>query len=290
MKKPLILALLTASLSAHAQLNFPPASPEAHFTQQVGFARITVKYERPLARGRKIMGGLVPYNGELWRTGAGDCSTIKFSEDLTIGGQKVPAGNYSLFSIPAADEWTIVLNRDTTMHGTGGYDQAKDLVRFKAKPETTNRFYEAFTIEVQDIVKNNANLYLTWENTSVKIPIQTTADEKIMADIKKKIVDEKGTRPMLLFQAANYYYENDKDINQALTWIQQTTAQEAKANFLLTQARIQMKAGKHSEAIESAKKSAEVARADKNEAAAKIAEAFIADMNKMHGGAMEHKH
>lgn len=290
MKKPLILALLTASLSANAQLNFPPASPEAHFTQQVGFARITVKYERPLARGRKIMGGLVPYNGELWRTGAGDCSTIKFSEDITIGGQKVPAGNYSLFSIPAADEWTIVLNRDTTMHGTGGYDQAKDLVRFKAKPETTNRFYEAFTIEVQDIVKNNANLYLTWENTSVKIPIQTTADEKIMADIKKKIVDEKGTRPMLLFQAANYYYENDKDINQALAWIQQTTAQEAKANFLMTQARIQMKAGKHNEAIESAKKSAEVARADKNEAAAKTAEAFIADMNKMHGGAMEHKH
>ncbi|WP_051210904.1 DUF2911 domain-containing protein [Runella zeae] len=290
MKKPLILALLMASLSVNAQLNFPPASPEAHFTQQVGFARITVKYERPLARGRKIMGGLVPYNGELWRTGAGDCSTIKFSEDLTIGGQKVAAGNYSLFSIPTADEWTIVLNRDTTMHGTGGYDQAKDLVRFKAKPETTNRFYEAFTIEVQDIVKNNANLYLTWENISVKIPIQTTADEKIMADIKKKIVDEKGTRPMLLFQAANYYYENDKDINQALAWIQQTTAQEAKANFLMTQARIQMKAGKHSEAIESAKKSAEVARADKNETAAKIAEAFIADMNKMHGGAMEHKH
>ncbi len=290
MKKPLILALLAASLSANAQLNFPPASPEAHFTQQVGFSRITVKYERPLARGRKIMGGLVPYNGELWRTGAGDCSTIKFSEDLTMGGQKVPAGNYSLFSIPAADEWTIGLNSDTTMHSTGGYDQAKDLVRFKAKPETTNRFYEAFTIEVQDIVKNNANLYLTWENTSVKIPIQTTADEKIMADIKKKIVEEKSTRPMLLFQAANYYYENDKDINQALAWIQQTTAQEAKANFLLTQARIQMKAGKHSEAIESAKKSAEVARADKNEAAAKIAEAFIADINKMHGGTMEHKH
>ena len=290
MKKPLIVALLMASLSANAQLNFPPASPEAHFTQQVGFARITVKYERPLARGRKIMGGLVPYNGELWRTGAGDCSTIKFSEDLTIGGQKIPAGNYSIFSIPSADEWTIVLNRDTTMHGTGGYDQAKDLVRFKAKPEVTNRFYEAFTIEIQDIVKNNANLYLTWENTSVKISIQTTADEKIMADIRKKIVDEKGTRPMLLFQAANYYYENGKDINQALAWIQQTTAQEAKANFLMTQARIQMKAGKHSEAIESAKKSAEVARADKNEAAAKIAEAFIADMNKMHGGAMEHKH
>lgn len=289
MKKSLILAFLAASLSANAQLNFPPASPEAHLIQQVGFARITVKYERPLARGRKIMGDLVPYNGELWRTGAGDCSTIKFSEALTIGGQKVPAGNYSLFSIPNADEWTIVLNRDTTMHGTGGYDQAKDLVRFKAKPEATNRFYEAFTIEIQDIVKNNANLYLTWENTSVKLPIQTTADEKIMAEIKKKIVDEKGTRPLLLFQAANYYYENDKDINQALAWIQQTTAQEAKANFLMTQARIQMKAGKHSEAIASAIKSAEVARADKNEAAAKIAEAFIANMGKMHVGTMEHK-
>ena len=95
---------------------------------------------------------------------------------------------------------------------------------------------------------------------------------------------------MLLFQAANYYYENDKDINQALSWIQQATAQEAKANFLMTQARIQMKAGKHSEAIESAKKSAEVSRTDKNEAAVKAAEAFIADMNKMHSGGMEHKH
>lgn len=283
MKKPLILAFLVASFSANAQLNFPAPSPEAHFMQQVGFTKITVKYERPLARGRKIMGSLVPYNGELWRTGAGDCSTIKWSEDLTIGGQKVAAGNYSLFSIPNADEWTIVLNRDTTMHGTGGYDQAKDVVRFKAKPETTPRFYEAFTIEIQDIVKNNANLYLMWENTAVKIPIQTTADEKIMADIKKKIMDEKGTRPMLLFQAANYYYENDKDINQALAWIQQATAQEQRANFLMTQARIQMKAGKHTDAVESAKKSADLARKDKNEAAVKTAETFIADMEKMHG-------
>jgi len=289
MKKPLIFAFMAIGLSANAQLNFPPPSPEAHFTQQVGFARITVKYERPLARGRKIMGSLVPYNGELWRTGAGDCSTIKFSEEINIGGQKVAAGNYSLFSIPQADEWTIVLNRDTTMHGTGGYDQTKDLVRFKAKPEMTNRYYEAFTIEIQDIIKNNANLYLAWENTSIKIPIQTSADEKIMAEIKKKIMDDKGSRPMLLFQAANYYYENDKDIQQALIWIQQATAQEAKANFLITQARIQMKAGKHSEAIASAKKSAEVARADKNEVAAKIAEAFVADMGNS-SGKMEHKH
>lgn len=175
MKKSLIVPILClVALAINAQTptkSSLPKSYEAAFTQQFGGSEILISYARPLTRGRKIFGALVPFDS-LWRTGANDCTTIKLKEEVLMGDKKIAIGKYSLFSIPNADEWTIILNSETTMHGTTGYDAQKDVVRFNVKPMKTDRFYELFTIEINDInVKGEGFLNLIWENTIVKIPL-----------------------------------------------------------------------------------------------------------------------
>ena len=201
MKKLLIvniLCVLAFALNAQEPAQkILPKSPEAAFTQQFGGSEIQVSYARPLVRGRKIFGGLVPFDS-LWRTGANDCTTIKFKEDVVIGGKKISAGKYSLFSMPSKNDWTIILNSETSMHGTSGYDTQKDVHRFKVKSEKTERFYETFTIEINDIdVQGNAFLNMMWENTMVKIPLTNSvadAAPKAMAatDAKPKMDEHAG--------------------------------------------------------------------------------------------------
>ena len=102
----------------------PVLSPEGSIRQKVGITTISVVYERPAARGRTIFGDLVPY-GKLWRTGAGNCTKIKVGDDVVINDKIVPTGTYSLFAIPDQNEWTIILNTDTTLYGTQGIMKAK---------------------------------------------------------------------------------------------------------------------------------------------------------------------
>jgi hypothetical protein len=181
MKKSLLISTLCFwALTIFAQqptpkvdVKKPTPSPEAAFTQQFGDSEIQVQYARPLARGRKIFGGLIPFDS-LWRTGAGECTTLKTKEDVIIGSKKIGAGKYSLFTIPSANEWTVILNSDVSMHGTNGYDAQKDVHRFTVKPIKTGRFYESFTIEINDFTpQGSASLNILWENTMVQIPLQS---------------------------------------------------------------------------------------------------------------------
>lgn len=226
MKKILLINALCVCFSpmlaqqADKKISFksPTPSPEAQFTQQFGESEIKVTYARPLARGRKVFGGLVPFDS-LWRTGASDCTTLTLKEDVIIGGKKMGAGKYALFTIPKADEWTIILNSNTTQHGAYEYDAKLDVHRFSVKPMKTERFYETFTVEINDFTpRGEAALNLIWENTEVKIPLKSTQDETIMAEIQKRLTDGKEQNGDLQFQAASYFYTTKRDLSQAATW------------------------------------------------------------------------
>jgi Protein of unknown function (DUF2911)/Protein of unknown function (DUF3347) len=189
MKKVLIINMLcflvlAATAQEPAKKSYPKTT-EAAFTQQFGLSEIQVAYARPSARGRKIFGELVPFDS-LWRTGANECTTIKFREEVVMGNKKIAAGKYSLFTIPSAEEWTIILNSETSMHGTSGYDAQKDVHRFKVKSEKIDRFYETFTIEINDFDTNgNAFLNLIWENTIVKIPLKNELESVTSTSVVK---------------------------------------------------------------------------------------------------------
>ena len=212
------LAITAQETAKKVDFKAPTPSPEAAFTQQFGGSEIGVAYARPLARGRKVFGALVPFDS-LWRTGASESTTLKFKEEVIVGDKKMEAGKYALFTIPKADEWTIILNSDVTLHGAFGYDAQKDVHRFTVKPMKTDRFYEVFTIEINDFTpKGDASLNLMWENTMVKIPLKNVQDEAIMTEIQKRVIEGKEQNADVLFQSAAYYYTTQRDLKQAGQW------------------------------------------------------------------------
>lgn len=215
----IILQSLLLSAQDKVQIRVTSASPAASFEQEVGSGKIKITYSRPLVRGRKIFGELVPFD-KLWRTGASDCTVITTSEDISFGNNVLKAGSYSIFSIPSINEWTIIVNSDTTLHGETGYDEKKDIMRFKVPLEKSPNFYETFTIELNDInSKGEAFLKILWENTMVKIPLKSKEDDTIVALIDQHIIKGKTQDANLLFQAANYYYSTNRDYKQAIIWL-----------------------------------------------------------------------
>ncbi|WP_158728382.1 MULTISPECIES: DUF2911 domain-containing protein [unclassified Flavobacterium] len=224
MKKTILLSIillqsLIVSAQEKIQIRVTTSSPAASFEQEVGSAKIKVAYSRPLVRGRKVFGELVPFD-KLWRTGASNCTVITTSEDVYFGNNLLKAGSYSIFSIPSNNEWTIIVNTDTTLHGETGYDEKKDVMRFKIPIEKSLNFYETFTIELNDInSKGEAFLKIIWENTVVKIPLNSNEDDNILALIDQHITKGKTQDATLLFQAANYYYSTNRDFKQAIVWL-----------------------------------------------------------------------
>lgn len=215
MKTCILIVFLIPSFMM-AQIDLPPASPDASWNHQLGFTQIDLSYSRPQMRGRKIFGALVPYD-VLWRTGAGESTRIKFSEDIVFGGKLVKKGQYGLYSIPGKEEWIIILNQDATLHGDFGYDEKKDVLRVKVKPTNSPTTNESFTIELTDFKPDySASLEMKWENTSIKVPIMSTADDRIMAQIQENLIVKKVENAGLLNKGAQYYFFNKKDLNQAL--------------------------------------------------------------------------
>ena len=215
----IILQSVFISAQDKVQIRVTSASPAASFEQEVGSGKIKITYSRPLVRGRKIFGELVPFD-KLWRTGASDCTVITTSEDISFGNNVLKAGSYSIFSIPSINEWTIIVNSDTTLHGETGYDEKKDIMRFKVPLEKSPNFYETFTIDLNDInSKSEAFLKILWENTMVKIPVKSKEDDTIVALIDQHIIKGKTQDANLLFQAANYYYSTNRDYKQAIIWL-----------------------------------------------------------------------
>jgi hypothetical protein len=259
-----IIAICFSTGGSMAQLNLPSASPDQALKQQVGFTDLEIKYSRPSARGRVVFGELVPFN-EIWRTGAHDATTIAFSDSVKVNGINIPADSFSLFSIPEKTEWTIILNKVAEMHGTSDYSADQDQVRFKVKTEKTTRFYETFAIELNDFTSDGAFIYLLWENTQVKFPIQTYADQKVMAEITERINVKKEEKAGLYYQSSLYYFNNQKDINQAYEWIKVANGKAQEASYLQLQAKIEAALGQKETALATLSKSTELGKTKKLE-------------------------
>tara|TARA_R110002051_G_scaffold290773_2_gene354477 strand:- start:9619 stop:10440 length:822 start_codon:yes stop_codon:yes gene_type:complete len=200
-----------------AQTEFPSLSPKGSIEQNVGITTISITYERPIARGRAIFGELVPF-GKLWRTGAGNGTKIKFDDDVIIDDKVVTAGQYSLFAIPDKQEWTIILNSDAAMYGLEGYDENKDVIRFKTKVKITDRYYESFTIDI-DLLEANSELNISWENTRVSFEINTQTDKHLVKMVNEEFLSGKVEDSDVLAMGADYYYFLDMELETALKLI-----------------------------------------------------------------------
>ena len=256
----LVTGVLAASF-ATAQLKTPQPSPTASIEQIVGLTEVEIEYSRPGVKGRTVFGDLEKY-GEVWRTGANKATSIEIEDDVKIGGKEVPAGTYSLFTIPGETEWTIIINKNTELWGAGGYKQEEDQARFNVKPTKLNDMVESFTIDFSNFTSNSAIINLSWQNTRVSFPIETKANEDVEKQIKELLVD--GPSAGTYYAGARYYLDNEKDMTQALTWINKAIEKRPEAFWYMHQkAKIQSKLGKTKEAIATAEKSMEMAKVNK---------------------------
>ncbi|MBC8046248.1 MAG: DUF2911 domain-containing protein [Fimbriimonadaceae bacterium] len=249
------------NISLAQEADLPQPSPGATIVQNFGLVESTVSYSRPSMKGRKIFGALVPY-GEMWRTGANKCVNIKFDKDVNINNQKVPAGTYSLFTIPNQNEWTIVINKNTEHWGTGTYKLEEDLMRFNVKPVTIPAT-ESFTIDFANIKQNSATMQLYWETTKVSFDIVNDYMEEAMANIKTSIEATQNTHG-IYNDAAEFYLDNNLDAKQALEWAKKSVEIKERYWNIATYSRALAANGMYKEAVANAEKSLKLAEEAKN--------------------------
>lgn len=165
MKKMSLLGVAIVLLAVSVTAQDKPLSPPAKAEGKIGSAMITIDYSAPSMRGREIFGGLVPYD-KVWRTGANAATTLVTSADTTIGDVAVPAGTYTLFTIPGKSEWTLIISSETGQWGSR-YNDEKDFGRTKMSVKTLDDAVETFVIGVESDA-----LTFTWETTQARVPVK----------------------------------------------------------------------------------------------------------------------
>ena len=276
MKKLFITAIAAFTLFiADAQLKTPAPSPTQTIKQDFGISSVELSYSRPGIKGRKIFGDLVPF-GKVWRTGANNASTLTFGDAVTIGGTKIPAGKYGLLTIPDKKSWIIIISKQTDVTSPADYKQDQDVVRVEANTMSMNESMETFTMQFANIKPTTCELYMMWDKTVVALPIATEVETKVMAQIDQLM--NKDNRPY--FNAAMYYMDNGKDLNQALAWFDKALEQNDAFFIQHQRANCLAKLGRKEEAIAAAKKSMEQAKAAKNDDYVRLNEKLLAELNK----------
>lgn len=266
MKKTLLLTacctLLVTLLSA--QIKTPQPSPTGKISQEVGLTKVEVEYSRPSAKGRKIFGDLVPF-GDLWRTGANASTKVTFGDDVKVGGTALAKGTYALYTVPGERQWDIVFYKNTSLWGApapADYKMEDVAAKVTVASSSLRDAVETFTIEISNLKNDGATIDLMWENTKVSVPFTQDTDSKVMADIKTQM---EGPSANTYYSAARYYYEEKKDMKQALAWVDQCLAKGGDKFWILRlKANIQAELGMYKDAIATAEKSSALAKTEGN--------------------------
>lgn len=279
MRKLLFLGLLAACVQfAQAQVEVPAPSPLAKFETKVGLTDVSIEYSRPGVKNRKIFGELVPY-GEMWRTGANGPTKVTFSDDVVVEGAKLKAGTYALYTVPGEIDWEIIFYSSTDSWGLPeNYDNSKEAARVTVTSEELPWTIETMLIDLGNVRDASATLMLYWESTLVPVDIAFATDAAVEAVIASELAGPSGRDYYL---AARYYFNNDKDLDQAKEWITLANDKDPKFWQLRLESLIHAKGGDYKTAIKKAEKSLEMATEAKNNHYIKLNNASIEEWKGM---------
>jgi hypothetical protein len=282
MRTKLSAAVLAAVLAtalivpvAHAQLKLPRVSPAATVTQTIGLTDLTVTYCRPGVKGRVIWGGLVPY-GEPWRTGANEATRFTTTDAIQFGGKELAAGTYSLFTIPGKEEWIVAINSEKDLWGAYEYKPEKDVLRLTVKP-TVAEPQEWMELSFEDLTPNSADLVLRWEQLRVAVPIVVDVNGKTLAGARAAIEAMKSDDWRTPYQAANFCFTTDVAMDEGWKWLEKSVGIQPTWQNLGLQARWQAKLGRKADAIKTAGKALELAKASKDKVDTSALEKLLAE-------------
>ncbi len=253
---PLVLAAAAFAAPAFAQFEAPQPSPKATLAQRVGLTDMTISYSRPSVKGRVIWGELVPFD-KVWRTGANSATTITFSDDVTVEGQKLAAGTYSIFTIPGKDEWTVIFNNDVKLWGETDYDLAKDALRVKAKPQASG-MVETLHLGFPSIGAASAVLAIEWEKVRVPVTIGVDVDSKL----RKAAASADTAAWQAPMMTARYWFDQKTNREEAWKLLEKSIATNKNYVNVSRKARVLADEGKVAEAVKFGEEALALAKVD----------------------------
>ena len=241
------LSLLATLCHAQSQeLNLPRQSQHAVVTQRVGVTDITVKYSRPLANGRKIWGGLVPY-GQVWRAGANENTIITFNDPVTVEGKSLAAGTYGLHMIPNENEFTVIFSNMSTAWGSFSYKQDEDALRVNVKPQTAE-MHNALAYDFDQVKPDSVVLTMSWDKVAVPIALAVDVNKSVEASLQKQLRGLPQYDWQAWNDAANYFLNAKFDYEQGLKDADQSIQNEERFENYMTKSQLLDAMGKTAEA------------------------------------------
>ena len=228
MKNFIFSLCLLLSFNISSQIQTPAPSPATKVQQTIGLTDITLEYARPSVRNRVVFGNLVPFN-KIWRTGANENSIISFSTSIKIGDTDVPAGKYSVYTIPNENSWEFILYSDYNNWGLpSDWDENKVVVRQKFTPIKLENKMESFKFALDDLTNNSFTLGITWGYFYLPVEIKLPTTSIVMSSIEEVLKDPTSSD---LYKAAVYLLQENRDLRMAKEWMNQSIAMMENPRF-----------------------------------------------------------
>jgi hypothetical protein len=240
-------------------LDLPRPSQHAVVTQRIGITDVTINYHRPMVNKRKVWGGLVPY-GQVWRAGANENTTIKFTDPVTVEGKPLPPGTYGLHMIPGENEWTVIFSRNSTSWGSFTYDQAEDALRVTVKPQAAE-FHEALTYDFDDVSADSSIVTMRWEKTAVPFKVEVNTHEVVEQNLHNQIRGLAQYTWEGWDDAANYLLQEKIDLEEALKYSDRSIQNEARYDNFMTKSKVLEAMGRKDDATTARNKALSMANA-----------------------------
>jgi len=243
----IVLAFAVSACWAQSvALDLPRDSQHSVVVQRIGITDITINYHRPLVKGRTIWGKVVPY-GQVWRAGANENTTIKFTDPVSVEGKPLDKGIYGLHMIPNQDQWTVIFSKVHSAWGSFTYSEAEDALRVTVKPQPSD-MHEALTYDFNDVNKDSAVATMYWEKVAVPF--------KVSVDVRKTVETSLPNQLQGLAQytweawddAANYLLAQKYDLDQALKYEETSIRTEPRFDNYMTKSQILDAMGRKEEA------------------------------------------
>lgn len=237
---------VSAGWAQSALLDLPRDSQHSVITQRIGITDITINYHRPLVKGRTIWGKVVPY-GEVWRAGANENTTIKFTDAVSIEGKPLERGIYGLHMIPNENEWTVIFSKVHSAWGSFTYTEAEDALRVRVKTQASD-FHEALTYDFDDVKNDSAVATLRWEKLAVPFKIAVDVHGIVQASLANQLQGLAQYTWEGWDDAASYLLAQKYDLDEALKYEETSIRTEPRFDNYLTKSQILDALGRKEEA------------------------------------------
>jgi tetratricopeptide (TPR) repeat protein len=209
-----LIATIPYAAAQSALLDLPRASQHARMLQRVGITDITINYHRPLAKGRKVFGGLEAY-GKVWRAGANENTTIEFSDSVTVEGKPLAKGIYGLHMIPGESDWTVIFSKNSSSWGSFSYDQAEDALRVTVKSHP-DEMHEALTYDFDDPKENAVTIVMRWDKVAVPFKVEVNTNQVVEESLHNQLRGRAQYEWQAWDEAATYLLDNKVNPEEAL--------------------------------------------------------------------------